>query len=95
MVHDQDDVGGLVERVQPSRGAGEDERAHAERAQDPHRERHVADGMAFVVVRASVEQRGGPSGQRARHELPGVTLDGGDREVRDVAVRDGDRALHP
>ena len=93
MVGDRDQRRRRPFRVEAAGGVGEEQRFAAELAEGVDRQPHRAGVPALVVMAAALEQRHPPAFDRAHHEPPGVTLDGGYRKAGNVEVGNGDRVI--
>src|SRR5688572_13777094 len=79
-------------RADAAGGVGQDQPRHAEAAHGSHRERHGLHVVAFVDVDAAGERQHFLARQLAGDQLAGMPHDARGREMRNVAVRNGDRA---
>ncbi len=88
MVGDQHQIADVPQRVHPTTGVRDHEDLGTELAHHPDRERHLLKAIAFVAVKAALHGDDGEPRQLAEQQASAVALDGRDREVGDLLVRD-------
>ena len=94
VVVDHHEVARLERGVEAAARVGEDHSPHAPRTQDADRKRDRLHVVALVVMKPSAHDGDILRGERADHELSGVTGRGAAPKSRDVAVRDPRRVLN-
>ncbi len=91
VVFDDDQVALIVERIQSSRGVGDDQELAAKLLHHPDRKGHLPGRITLVEVKPPFHRDDRLTGELATNQLPFVALDGRPRKKRDFRV--GDRRL--
>ncbi len=91
MVAQQDEIAGFEAIAASAGGVRQNDGSAPVDDREPSTEHEVADGAPFVVVHSSGEDQHARVAEHGRDERAAMTFHGGDREVRDVRVRDRDR----
>ena len=61
---------------------GHDQDLNPQPLHDPHRQGHLLHGVAFIIMDAPLHRQDCLAFQLAYHQLPGMTLDRGQRPIR-------------
>ena len=88
VIADQHQVARRPLRVHPAAGVRHDQRPRAERVQHAHRKGDLLELVAFVAMEPALHRHHRAPAEPAEQQLPGMGLHRGQREARDVAVRD-------
>ena len=94
MVGDEHDVAHVEIQVDTAGGVGDDHGGAAQQAQHTHGVAHFFVGVALIMVHTALHDGHPLAGQGAEDQLALVAGGGGDLEVRNLTVRDGDGILY-
>ena len=91
VIFDHHKVARLVLWIDATRGIRDDEHFYAERIDHVYRVGDFGGTASFVAVKTSAQHQQFFPRQFAKNYLPGMSCDGGLREVGNIGIRDDDR----
>ena len=94
VVGDYHQVAYLEVRVRSARRIADEESLDAQLVHDADRERHLLHRVAFVVMESALHRHDVLAAKASEDEFAGMAFDGGDREVGNLVVGDGQQSLN-
>ena len=88
MVANEHQVPGPEVGIEAPRGIGEDQGLHPQGGHHPHREGHLAQGVAFVGVEPALAEQDPVAGQAPPAEAPLVAGAGGRGKMGQLLIRE-------
>ena len=86
MVLNEHQIGRTESGVDAAGSIGDDQGSNPQQLHHTHRQGHLLEVIALIIVEASLHAENFPSFQLSHHKLSLVSGDSGYREVRDVPI---------